>query len=196
VKYLVIDTETGGLDPVTDAVIELAGVVWDSGMPTGQEFRLVVWDSAGKISPEALKVNGWTMESIMREGLSPRDAVQRLADFCTPELFPDRVYLAAHNAKFDYAFLERLMREAGLLEWFGRRFSYRTLCTQSVLRYLALIGRIPPGVESLAAAVKHFHITQEPSHTALGDARMTADLLSRLYRDGLERHVPAVRAAA
>src|SRR5699024_5117562 len=81
-------------------------------------------------------------------------------------LLHDRV-LVAHNARFDVAFLRE--------EWprTGAPAPYRPLCTMR----LALARELPGRLAECCAALG---LVNADAHRALGDARVTAELLRRL----------------
>ena len=56
------------------------------------------------------------------------------------------------------------------------------LDTASILRFLSLTGRLPAAAVASSEAFAHLgvSIAAEMRHTALGDARATAELLTRL----------------
>ena len=54
---LVIDTETGGLDPDHDSLLSLAAVVWRNGKVVA-ETQIFVNEPAARIDPESLAIHG------------------------------------------------------------------------------------------------------------------------------------------
>ena len=128
-RLLIIDTETGGLDPRTNAILEVAGVVWErnpgqAGRILGK-FRYAVDDPDGTCEPRALEING--IDLATHNGLPPKLVVALIEDFIRevyighesgihlllnprvsgcPKV--DRVILGGHNVGFDVGFLKRL----------------------------------------------------------------------------------------
>lgn len=96
-SYVAMDTETTGLDPHKDGIVEIAGVkvIDDEVMDTFQSFA----DCGVKISRDAQEVNHITPE-MLKGAPSEHDAV---ADFLK---FSDGLTLMAHNANFDRGFVE------------------------------------------------------------------------------------------
>lgn len=180
-RYVIFDTETGGLDPATDAIVSIGAVVWDSalGRLPEPEFYAVVNDTTGRLSPEALRVNGFTAEAI-KAGQTPRDAWDGFVRFCQDQFGRERVLLGGHNTGFDVGFLRRLAREANAGGRVDAIFSHRTICTMNTLRFLGLSGWTPPDLGSLVQAVEALRVEKQEAHNALGDARMAADLLTML----------------
>jgi len=179
-KLLIIDTETGGTDPLVHSLLALGAVVWEDGRIVDREEFMI---SEPKISTdaEALSINRLDLAAVRHNGLSPSDAIVRLERFVSTHFEEsEEVVLTGHNVSFDVGFLRRLYRLAGKPYW--QRYSHRLFDTASVVRYLSIAGVIDvPNVRS-DAAFKYFGISPETSkrHTALGDALATAQLVSRV----------------
>lgn len=194
-RYVIFDTETGGFDPATDALISLGAVVWRS--PGGRvpitenlagefcpEFYSVVKDRDGRLDPGALRVNGFTRERIEAEGRDAGEVFTSFVNFCRHAGAVDeygRIRLGGHNRGFDLGFLRRLARLAGSGARYDATFSHRGVCTMEVASFLllALPGKIP-GSGKLLDLVTRLGIEPQEAHNALGDARMAADLLTKL----------------
>jgi len=181
-KYVIFDTETGGLDPATDALISLGACVWDSekGRLPEPEFHSLVNDHPGRLDPGALKVNGFTEAHIRESGLGPALVWQEFVRFCQGVFGRDQVLLGGHNTGFDVGYLKRLARITGNAARYEAIFSHRTVCTMNTVRYLCLAGRLRAGMGGLLQVVEELGIEKQAAHHALGDARMAADLLTRL----------------
>jgi len=183
-RLLVIDTETGGLDPEQFSLLSIGLVVWDEG-ELGGEDEFFVSEPDLRCDPEAMAVNAIDTDLIRRVGLTPEQAVTRLERFLDSQ-FPSpaiaRVSVVGHNVHFDLAFIRRLYRIAG--RPIGPRFSHRFIDTAGILQFLILAGRLPEGVSDSTSAFRHFGIefAQGERHSALADARATARLLTKLLK--------------
>lgn len=182
-KYVVFDTETGGLDPTFSAIISLGAVVWDSetGRQTDMEFYTVVNDE-GDLDPDALRVNGFTRERITAEGVTPQAAFVAFALWCARTFPGKQTQLAGHNVGFDVGFLRRLARISGNGARYEALFSHRTLCTLNAVRLFSLTGHLRPGLGGLLQCCRELKIPNQEAHNALGDAKSAADLLTALIR--------------
>ena len=181
-RQLILDTETGGLDPEKHSLFSIGVVVWENGQLQASD-EIFVAEPEFVCEPEAMAVNQIDLNWLKKEGLSPLEAVSRLDKFLDdhfPRTSEKRVPVAGHNVHLDVAFIRRLYRIAGRIE--GPRFSHRLLDTASILQYLVLAGRVPPKVAGSSEAFRHFGIEFQPGerHTAIADARATGKLLSRL----------------
>lgn len=190
-KLLVVDTETGGTDPRRHSLLTVGAVVWEDG-ELGPELGLRILERELVVDPEAMAVNRIDLAEHRRAALDPRAAAEELAKFVARNFVgskgPEPAVVCGHNVAFDVGFLKRLFELAGLP--YDATFSHRTLDTASVLRFLALAGRIPPELVGSSKAFAHFGIrfSRNARHTATADARATARLLNRLLeleRDGV-----------
>jgi DNA polymerase III epsilon subunit-like protein len=174
IRLLVLDTETGGLNPETDALLSVGLVDWCDGQVTRQTEILV--DAAGLIcDPKALAVNNIDLDLHHAYSVSRDEAAQQIQTFCQPM---GRPWLAGHNVQFDIGFVRRLFAPDVL----RKTVSHRCLDTMQVLAYLGHCGRIPDGIGKLDQAIAHFGIEVPAGqrHTALADALATACLYTKL----------------
>lgn len=173
-RLLVLDTETGGLNPETDALLSVGLVDWQDGRVLRQAEILI--DAAGlNCDPKALAVNNIDLDLHHAYSVSRAEAAKQIQAFCHPM---GRPWIAGHNIQFDISFVRRLFTPDVL----RATFSHRVLDTMQVLAYLGHGGRIPDGLGKLDQAITHFGITVPAGrrHTALADALATAELYSAL----------------
>jgi DNA polymerase III subunit epsilon len=176
IRLLVLDSETGGLDPTTDALLSVGLVDWADGRVTRQQEILI--DPEGlRCDPQALAVNKIDLDVHCAYSVPRSYAAKQIQDFCAPM---GRPVIAGHNAQFDIGFVRRLFTP----ETLRRTFSHRVLDTLQLLLFLEHAGLIPPGIGKLDQAMAHFGLTMPEGkrHTALGDALVTAELYSRLLK--------------
>jgi len=179
-RFLVVDTETGGLDPAAHSLLTLAAVVWADGA-VGDSLALAIREPNIVAEPRSLEINRVDVEKLKADGLAPAEAVKRLDGFIAAHFGSgEKPVLAGHNIGFDVGFLKRLYRLAQ--RDYETAFSHRTVDTAGILRFLSLVGRLDLASGSSTEAFDHFGIAPpEPlRHTALGDALATAALLTKL----------------
>lgn len=183
-RILVLDTETGGVDPDRHSLLSIGAVVWEDGRQ-GAELEVLVAEPVFTVTARAMEINRIDLVAHARQAAAPADALAILTGFVVAQ-FPqelksgEKVVLAGHNVGFDIGFLKRLFRTAGTD--FEAMFSHRSLDTASVLRFLWLAGMLPEDAAASTEAFRYLKIKipQADRHTALGDARATAELLTRL----------------
>jgi DNA polymerase-3 subunit epsilon len=178
-NIVVTDTETGGLYPTTNALLEVAFVHFEDAIPP---LRIYVNDlHYGQVDQRALKVNGINLDDIRERGFYPAHAMMEIERWFTNlrRAVPNNPFtLAGHNVAFDDAFLSRIFPAR-------KPWSHRTIDTHTLLFAMVARQRIrqPTPEESMST----FGFTalgvsppEEARHTALGDALATRDMLRGL----------------
>jgi DNA polymerase-3 subunit epsilon len=157
--FVVIDVETTGLSPNTDRILELAVVRTDvRGHVTSE------WSS--RFNPQgpvgATHIHGIT-EADVRHAPLFTDRIDEIVSQL------EGAAVVAHNARFDTAFLRGEFARAGWqMPWLP------TLCTLEASRqYLPDLDR-----RRLPDCCHAARVRLTDAHSALGDARATADLLA------------------
>ncbi len=165
-RSVLFDTETTGLDPLTgDRVVEVACIELMNDLPTGREFHRFI-DPERDIPEDATRVHGLTRADLLGK---PRFA-EIAADLC--EFLGDSP-LVAHNAPFDFGFLDAEFARIGLPPLLRERM-VDTLA-MAKLRYSGLPN-------SLDALCRRFAIdlSARTTHNALLDCRLLADVYVEL----------------
>jgi len=174
-----VDTETGGLEPREHAVLQVAmytEYVGDEGEVC--EAASNVYVKPGQrvsVEDEAMRHNNVSEQDIRERGVSEHETANTIVDFV--EHLKDLtgasdVFLLAHNAEFDKAFLEALFDRQVL----SYPFHYHTLDSLSVADFLRSQGIIESKglkLENLALQVldKGYDF-----HDAMSDARACYEL--------------------
>ena len=169
--FVVFDTETTGLSPERDELVQLAAVRVVNGRRVMAEVLDTLINPGRPIPPGSTDVHGIT-DSMVVGAPTPVEAGARFHRFARGAV------LVAHNAPFDLAFLRRHEEAMGL------RFEHPVLDT--VLLSAVVFGQLEE--HSLDALTQRLGITipEEARHTALGDTVATAEAFLRL--------VPMLRA--
>ena len=166
IRSVLFDTETTGLDPLNgDRVIEVAALELINDLPTGKHFHVLL-DPQRDVPAEASRVHGFTNSDLEGKPLFAEIAGQ-LVDF-----FADSK-LIAHNAAFDFAFLDTEFRRAGL----------PVLARDRMIDSLALAKTRFPGMpSSLDALCRRFSIdlSARTTHNALLDCKLLAEVYVEL----------------
>jgi DNA polymerase-3 subunit epsilon len=159
-SYVVVDLETTGGRPGPGTIIEI-GAYRMTGQRIAESFQSLVRPHR----PIPRFVSGLT--SITNEMVASAPSIEDVL----PEFrnFLSDAVMVAHNAPFDFAFLDFEFRRV-----FGLGLTNRVLCT------LALSRRMLPPLRRrrLDALAEHFGLSTAGRHRGLGDARMAAELLS------------------
>jgi DNA polymerase-3 subunit epsilon len=171
--FVIVDLETTGMTATASGIIEIGAARVRNGRVI-EEFAQLV--NPGLSLPRFIThLTG--IDDAMLAGQPPIAAVwPRFSDF-----LGDAV-IVAHNARFDLAFLN-----AAAVAYSGRPLANPCLCTLKLARRLVPELR-RRGLDALAA---HFGIPLADRHRALGDVRITVEvlfhLLERLATRGVAR---------
>lgn len=164
-REIVFDTETTGLDPNGDRLVELGCVEIVNRIPTGREFHRYM-NPEREIGAEAVAVHGLTADFLKDKPLFKDVADEFLS-------FIGDAPLVAHNATFDLGFINA---ELG-------RVPRPPLPVSRIVDTLALSRRRhPAGPHSLDALCKRYGIdlSQRTKHGALLDSLLLAGVYVEL----------------
>lgn len=165
-RSVLFDTETTGLDPLSgDRVIEVAALELYNDLPTGNVFHQLIHPDRD-IPPDATRIHGITIDKLAR---APRFAA--IADDMLAFFGDDP--LVAHNASFDFGFLNAELA----------RLKRPSLPRERMIDTLALAKvRFPGMPNSLDALCRRFNIdlSARTSHNALLDCKLLAEVYIEL----------------
>jgi DNA polymerase-3 subunit epsilon len=185
-KYLVIDTETGGLDPKKNALLEIGVRLYDEDGKMLQAFhRKIMWDSLDNttISVGALAVN----QCNPLDGDNGSKVAFDFARWVGNMSSPKDVVLLGHNLQFDCDFISEFLERYGYVGWM-EPFRHRKIDTQHIALFAQEVGLLPPHVRlSLNTLHRHFFGEDiQKHHTALADVEATFSVyreMRRLFRE-------------
>ena len=160
--YMVFDTETTGLQPNKDEIVQIGAVRVVNGRIIPGECINQLVNPGMPIPPASTKVHKVT-DAMVADAPNIQTAAAGLHSFSQNSV------IVAHNAPFDMAFLRRHGKASGL-DW-----SHPVLDT--VLLSAVLFGASE--THTLDALCDRLGVTipEELRHTALGDAQATAEVL-------------------
>jgi len=184
-RFAVIDTEGGGLNPLEHSLLTVGVVIIN--LPGGDvvaEKEFKVLETPLIVQREALEVNRINLKEHRAEAETPVMVAKKLTAFIR-EHTDGPIRIAGHNVGYDVEMLRRLWRQAGFMAplW---PFHYATLDTASIGYACTMVFRDKPWISpSLDTMLSHYKVTLEEKdrHTALGDARATAELLLRMITE-------------
>lgn len=200
-RYIVVDTETGGFDPVTCGLTEIAAVLvahddWqDAGIE--DQFCVLIRPVKGMLyNASALQVQHRTLADLQR-GMLEECALLRfyvwlrsLAQIHGPiPIYAHCKELSARSMLFDVAFLmaahERLNLGAEAAEYVAFPVPIDWHSSVEMFKRLRKAGVHQCASASLDNVMLHYGITlpDERRHTALGDCEATAYAIAAMQRD-------------
>ena len=172
-KYLIIDTETGGLEPSKHSLLEFAAILADDKFNIDATFSTPIKSKDGNyvVSAKALEVNGMSLDHIDRYGNTP-DIIASQLDFLLRG--EEQLTVVGHNISFDLQFIEGPIGE--VIKKHSKR---RPIDTSAIASFLISLGHISPKSGSLQNLADYFDIKRDAQHRALSDAKTTLSLLQR-----------------
>ena len=178
-RYLVFDTETGGLDPQSHSLLTL-GLVACEGADVLETLELKVRHEPYVVSAGGLKVNRIDLVTHHESAFEPTVVIQKVMQFCDRHFGPEPLTLVGHNISFDFEFMKRFLALQGIN--IESRFHHRTVDTHSIAKALREKGKLPQMRLSSDELFRYFsiHVPEDQRHTALGDALATHTLYLRL----------------
>ena len=161
-REIVLDTETTGLDPKTQRIVEIACIELVNHLPTGQKFHTLL-DPQMEVPAEAVAVHGLSNAKLAGAPLFSMIASAFLD-------FIGESKLVIHNAEFDIGFINAELRRAN----FERIPITRAIDTVQMAR-----RKFPGAPASLDALCKRFGI--DNTHRTLHGALLDSELLAQVY---------------
>lgn len=168
---IVLDTETTGLDYTRERIIEFAGVRLENGKIVDEYQTLI--NPNQHIRKSSMAVHGITQEMV-QDAPTEEEVLPKILEFIGD--YP----IVAHNAIFDYSFLNEAK-----LRVFGEKLENPRIDTQVMFKEIA------PELEShgLEALTERFNVELKNHHRAMADTMGLAlayPKLKKLYLQKLD----------
>jgi DNA polymerase-3 subunit epsilon len=174
-KIAFIDTETTGLDPNTNEIIELAIVVVDTNNKQFYKEVNYYFDPVGEIDPGAARVNGFykgKWQELKYQISGEHDVAKILLGLNSIDA------IVAHNVSFDRSFLVALFKKYGYPMSQMPKYWFDT-CTMAFLfkMYRKDFARI-----SMDFCLSYFNLAVRTGqhHGALEDAKLLKELFFKM----------------
>lgn len=160
--YIALDTETTGLNPARDRVLEIGAVRVIRG-EVQDTFSVLI--NTGTEIPERIQELTGITEEMQKSGEEPKKALAAFLDFC------GEAPILGHNIQFDFGFLKQGAVNAG--------FSFE----KEGIDTLKIARQCLPDLSSrkLPDLCAYYGIDPGHSHRALDDALAAHDLYQKLW---------------
>lgn len=166
-REIIFDTETTGLDPRSgDRVVEIGCVEILNLIPTGQTFHIYI-NPERDMPEEAFRVHGLSAEFLAGHPVFA-DCIDRFLEF-----IGDDSRLIAHNAGFDFAFINAELERCGR----------PALMRERIVDTLSLARRKHPGGSNRLDDLCNRYgidLSRRTKHGALLDAELLAEVYAEL----------------
>ncbi len=181
---VVIDVETGGFNPKTDALLEIAAITLtfsDTGILSPEQtfhYHVAPFDGAN-IEPAALEVNGIDPHHPFRMAKSEKEALSDLFKQirqAQKQAACQRSILVGHNAAFDLSFINAAVTRAQI-----KRNPFHPFSTFDTVS----LGALAYGQTVLAKTCDMAGLIFDgnKAHSALYDTQQTAKLFCKIIND-------------
>lgn len=174
---VVVDLETGGFDPKTNALLEVAACIVrmdDFGrLKVAETVDVKVAPFPGaKLDPSSMEFNGIDMDEHLETALPEKEALQQLCRPIRQEVRDtgcQRAIMVAHNPAFDLAFWNAAIERTGF-----KRSPFHPFSSFDT----ATLGGLAFGQTVLSRAVEAagLKFNEDEAHSAVYDAQKTAEL--------------------
>lgn len=182
IKLLYFDTETTGLDPIKNDIIQIAGIIEINNV-VKEEFDFKTQPhSYENVSKEALEVNGITIEQLKTYPM-PQETLCKLIKLFDKYVFKynkqDKFFPIGQNIPFDVNFLFEFCKKCKF-NYLGSYLDHHKGDTMALLMALMVQGKIPVSGIKLENACKELGVELVDAHNALADIRATRLLWKKL----------------
>lgn len=162
-REIIFDTETTGFDPASgDRLVEIGCIELVNRMPTGRSFH--AYYNPQRTMPAAAEAVHGLSDIFLSDKPLFAHGVEELL------VFLEDSHLVAHNARFDFGFLNHELRLCGRAE----------VSMDRMIDTVAIARQLHPGAKhSLDALCTRYGIDR--SHRVKHGALLDAELLAQLY---------------
>ena len=179
---VVIDVETGGFNPASDALLEIAATTLRLDkhgiLHPDQTYTVQILPFEGaNIEPKSLEITGIDPYSSLRGAKHEKEAITELFSLIRSEIKVkdcQRAILVGHNAAFDLSFINAAIARNKIKRNPFHSFSCFDTVTLSALAF----GQT---VLARACSIANIEFNAASAHSAAYDAKKTAELFCFIY---------------
>jgi DNA polymerase III epsilon subunit-like protein len=191
-KYLVLDTETTGLNTSECGLIQVGAIALDEKLNVIESYIQDINPGSDiQVSDEALKVNGFTLERIQK-GVSYTEFCQSFLEFLNQHFGQNKAILVGQFLPFDYSFLWKVFNQNNLNLELAQYIGNDFIDTKSLVNTMNLQAELkneskPFPITSLSKTgglkdILGIDSNEFKAHDALGDCLATREVLVRLLK--------------
>lgn len=170
-RIVYFDTETTGVKPGKDQIIELALLVYDDGECTEEYDEFI--DIGEKLPSKIVELTGITDE-MLTNGKNPKNVAHKIAT-----TLKDNSVWVAHNTQFDLLFIYNLLKQ-----YYPYKMVLEKLSKIYWLDTLTIFKDRSGYPHKLEDMVKHYELEDDVNfHRAISDARALKESLCMLKNE-------------
>lgn len=170
-RIVYFDTETTGVNPRKDRIIELALYIVEDGKVVDKYDKFI--NIGSKLPSEIVELTGISDDMLRFEGVSERVVAEDLLSRLSP-----RVLMVAHNCQFDLNFIYELLcryyKKASIDKLFKRMYWLDTL---------TVFKDRKPYPHKLVDLVEYYDLGEFQFHRAIDDTRVLPLALGKMVRE-------------
>lgn len=180
-KYLAIDTETGGLKGTSLLTVFLG--VYDSelNLIESKHEALKPDDGLYVVTAQGLEINGINLVAHDKKAKLRKELRSEITSWLRDhsEQGANKLIPIGHNVKFDILKIQETITSP---ESWDHYVSYRVLDTGVIAQFLKYINILPDSISgSLSSLIEYFELKTEGTlHDAEVDAKMTVEVFKKL----------------
>ena len=168
-RYIAFDTETTGLNPSRDRIIELGAVLFENGKCV-KRFQSLV--NPGVFIPARVTAVNNITNSMIKNAPTEEIVYSELAEFLK-DAYNEQTIICAHNARFDMSFLSETLMRLG----YNANINYIDTLTFAKQKIKGLYNYKQDTV------AHYFDIVNEQAHRAASDAETCGKILWNLIEE-------------
>ena len=174
IRYVVLDTETTGLDIKKDNLLSIGAIVIQNKAILVEEVFEVILDQPRDLKEETVRVHGLTREDL-RNGMPAEEAIKAFFNYLRADV------IVAHHTFFDVTMLNK-----SIAQFISPNVKLINLSLDTATLAKQIDFSDNPYGQSyqynLDALCKRYNLDMHDRHTAWGDALITAKLFLVLTR--------------
>lgn len=182
IRFVVLDTETTGLNIKKDKIIQIGAV-------TVQDNKILIQDSMDVfvkwkelMMSDSIKIHGF-LPSDLNSGLEIGHVLIDFLKFVRADV------IVAHHAAFDIGMFNKFLQECFSFKLFNRVVDTGTL---AIRLEQSQNDHHNPNEYTLDALCKRYKVPIENRHTAISDAYITAILFLKLLKSAKQRGITTI----
>lgn len=177
----ILDTETTGLDPLTNEVIEISIYRLNDNV---QRTWCIKPDKYDTISPDSLRINGHKIQDLKHQTEFGKETYQVLKKvlpdienfFMEDGEASDARILVGQNCSFDLGFIKEMWLKENTMDTFPFGNRPKMIDTMQLALFLDLVNGERSQYYNLGSLIKKYGIKNTKAHSATADTLATKEL--------------------